>query len=196
MAAPAAPLHRPPHVLLVLQPQDRVLHQARVGLVGVVPDLVQRDQLVGEAPVGRLRLGQVQAVLLLEVERVVDVRPVRGELVVVQVQVAGHGVDGGEGGVGRALRDARLVRVGEVGGVRGARGRRGVAALAQLLPDYHQVLVLLEDLPRNVRRVVVHVLRAVRTHLRPVRMVQRAVVQAWNATCETGPCKKSIVQDR
>lgn len=142
--------------------------------MGVVPDLVEGDQLVGEAVRG-LALGEVEAVLLLEADGVVDVGPVRGELVVVEVQVAGHGVYGGEGRVRVRLRYRRVVAVGQVGGVRGARGRRRV--LAQLLPYYHQVLVLLEDLPGNVVRVVVHVLGAVRTHLRPVGVVEASVVQ-------------------
>lgn len=68
----------------------------------VVPDLVEADQLVGEA-VARLRLGQVETVLLLEAERVVDVRPVRRQLMVQMVQVAGHRVDGCERRVGVAL---------------------------------------------------------------------------------------------
>lgn len=59
------------------------------GLVRVVPDLVQRDQLVGE----RVRL----LLALLEVEGVVEVGP-RGQRAVVRqpVEVRRHRVDGRE----------------------------------------------------------------------------------------------------
>lgn len=144
--------------------------------MGVVPDLVQADQLVGEA-VRRLRLGDVQAVLLLEAERVVDVWPVGRQLVVVEVQVAGHGVDRREGRVGVGLGDGGVVRVAQVG-VGGAGGRRRV--LAQLLPDYDEVLVLLEDLSGDVVGVLVHVLRTVGADLGPVGVVQPSVVQSYN----------------
>lgn len=153
-----------------------MLHQTRVGLVRVVPDLVQRYQLIRE-PVRRLRLGQVEAVLLLEAEGIVDVGPVGRQLVVVEIQVPRHGVYWGERGVRRAFGNRGVVGVGEVGV---GRGRRGGGVLRQLLADDHQVFVLLENLAGNVVRVVVHVLRAVRTHFRPVGVVQRPVVQAWN----------------
>lgn len=155
---------------------------------------MQRDQLIGKA-VGWLRFGQIQAVLFLEVDGIVQIRPetktrsvrafrfgggggeavlpVRGKLVV-EVQVSRHGADGRERRVGVGFRDGRVVRVGQVRAGRAGRRRR---VLSQLLPDDHQVVVLLQDLPGNVAGVVVHVLRAVRTHLRPVGVVQGPVVE-------------------
>lgn len=93
----------------------------------------------------------------------------------VQIQMAGHRVDRCERRIRRTLRDTRIVRIGQVGGVRGT-WRRWRIVLAQLLPDYHQILVLLEDLSRNVCWIVVHVLGTVRTHFRPIGMVQCSVV--------------------
>lgn len=160
-----------------------MLHQARVGLVRVIPDLVQADQLIGKA-VRRLALRYVQRVLaLLEADRVVDVRPVRRQLVmVVEVQVAAHRVDRRECRVRVALGDRRVV--GRVAGqvvVRRA-AVAGRVVLAELLSDYHQVVVVLEDVARDVVGVVVHVLRRVGAHLRPVGVVQAPVVQARNKT--------------
>lgn len=69
-------------------------------MVSIIPDLVKRDQLVGEG----IRL----LLALLEMQRVVEVRP-RGQGAVVgqPVQVRGHGVDGSECRV-RRRRNRRL----------------------------------------------------------------------------------------
>lgn len=88
----------------------------------------------------------------------------------------GHGVDGGEGGIRGAFADGRVVAGGHVGGGRAGR-RWGV--LAQLLPDDHQVFILFQDLPWDVARVaaIVHVISGVRTHFRPVGVIQPTRIQ-------------------
>lgn len=80
------------YYLLVLEPEERVLHETGVRLVRIVADLMQADELVGES-IARLRLGQVESVLLLEAERVVDVRPIGRQLMVEVVKVSRHRVD-------------------------------------------------------------------------------------------------------
>lgn len=69
-----------------------MLHETGVRLVRIVADLMQADELVGES-IARLRLGQVESVLLLEAERVVDVRPIGRQLMVEVVKVSRHRVD-------------------------------------------------------------------------------------------------------
>lgn len=85
-----------------------------------------------------------------------------------------HGADGRKRGVGVGFRDGRVVGVGQVGAGSAGRCRR---VLSQLLSNDHQVVVLLQDLAGNVAGVVVHVLRAVRTHLRPVGVIESPVIE-------------------
>lgn len=73
-----------------------MFHETRIGLMRVIPNLVQRNQLIRE-PIRRLRLRQIQTVLFLETQRVIDVRPVGRQLVMVEIQMAGHGIDGRKG---------------------------------------------------------------------------------------------------
>lgn len=70
--------------------EDVLSREKGRGLVSVISDLVERDQLVGEGV--RLLLA------LLEVKRIVEVRP-RGERAMVReaIEMWGHGVDGSEG---------------------------------------------------------------------------------------------------
>lgn len=165
-----------------------MFHETRIGLMRVIPNLMQRNQLIRKA-VRRLRFRKVQTVLLLEAERVVDVRPVGRQLMMVEIQMAGHRVDGSESRIAGTFRDRGVVRIGEVG--IGSARRRG-RVLAQLLPDDDQIVVLLEDLARNVVGVVVHILGTVWTHLGPVGVVQAAVVQ----TCkeERRYCSGKIIK--
>lgn len=97
----------------------------------IVPNLVQRYQLVRE-PIRGLRLGQFQAVLLLEADRVVQVRPIRRQLMVVQVEMLRHRVDGRERRIRCALANRRIVAVPYEIRIRRARWGRWV--LSQLLP--------------------------------------------------------------
>lgn len=85
-----------------------------------------------------------------------------------------HGADGCKRRVGVGFRDGRVVRVGQVRAGRAGRSRR---VLPQLLPNDHQVVVLLQDLAGNVAGIVVHVLRTVRTHLRPVWVIESSVIE-------------------
>lgn len=90
--------------------------------------------------------------------------------------MARHGVDRSEGRVGVGLGDGGVVCITQIGVGRARRRRR---VLAQLLSDDDEILVLFQNLPGDVIRVLVHVLRAVRAHLRPVRVVQPPVVQSY-----------------
>lgn len=86
-------------------------HQAR-RLVGIVPDLVQRDQLVGE------RVGVVLVhVLVREADGIVEIGPLGHRMVAQRVQVRRHRVDWREGRVAGALGDG--------GGVVGTHGAGG-----------------------------------------------------------------------
>lgn len=60
--------------------------------MGVVPNLMQTDQLIRES-IRRLGFRYIETVLLLETQSVVNVRSIRCQLMVVKVQMAGHRVD-------------------------------------------------------------------------------------------------------
>lgn len=134
--------------------EDVLRRQQRGGrLVRVVPDLVQRDQLVGEAV--RLLLA------LLEMQRVVEVRPRRQRAVVRQpVQMRRHGVN----------RRKCRIRRGRNGWLQGSlflsfvlREQRSV--LLQLL-----LVVLLLSL-LMIATIIRHMRRGIRADFRPVRMI-------------------------
>lgn len=128
--------------------------QGRGGLVSVVADLVQRDQLVGEA-VGLL-------FALLEVEWVVEIRPRwQGAVVRKPVQMRRHGVDGRE----RRIRGGRYWWL------------QPSFFLAFVLREQRTVLlklllVMFLALPLlMVTTVIRHMSRRVRTDFRPIRVI-------------------------
>lgn len=138
-------------------------------MVSVISDLVKRDQLVGEG-VGLL-------LALLEVERVVEVRP-RGQGAVVRepVQVRGHGVDGGErriggGGHGRAV-DAVILTfmLGE---------QRSLLLKLLLVVIFGLALLMVASIIRHVRG-------RVRAHFRPVRVLGE------RRCCRRSGCQRAV----
>lgn len=100
-------------------------HQPTSRLVRVVSDLVQRDQLVRE----RVRRALVYRLLVLETDRIVEIRPLR-QLVVMMlqgVQVRRHRVDRRERRIGCRLRYAAGIVTGR--GHRSGRRRQGDVAV-------------------------------------------------------------------
>lgn len=80
-----------------------------------------------------------------------------------------HRIDGRERRIRGTFRYRGVIGIGKI---RIRRARWCWWILAQLLPDDHQIFVLLQNIPGNVVRIVVHVLGTVGGYFGPIGMIQ------------------------